>query len=230
MRLIKLTIILSILVLQSCSSVSPRAVPAEKHKGTVATTHSIREPIKWTNRYNRFMSGRNYIKIRIKNSSDNEATNFIVDNYDFASFLAKESGLSTDRKNRFLDYDAFWKFIRNDYVDYMLENEGKLLDVNLNDFKRWISETHSGKRGINEIYLNYNIMKYEHPLTFKELGVKSKEELIKKFFDDKGWLKAEYDDYNPSFIAALMELGLFVGRGDLVPILFIVELESIGLD
>ena len=175
---------------------------------------------KETNRYKIFITGANYIKITVKDVGTRKVSNMIVDNTDFASFLTSEHYLMTDELGRPVDY-----------ADYMEKNEGKIIEINLNNFEKWVSKKRFGKEKVNKEYLQNYILIFEQPLTFEQLGVKKENELIEKYFDfnritSVGKLKKEYEEKkeiskNPAFIAMLIDLGYIVGRGCYDPILFI---------
>lgn len=176
-------------------------------------------------RYSFFPSGASYIKIRIKDVTTMKNINMIVENIDFASYLASERGLKTDKLGRFLDNDSFIKFREKDYVDYMVKNHDKRLEINLDSFQRIIGKCHFGKEKAGKKYLENFI--FDAPMSFKQLGVKNERELIDKYFDSNksfGQIRNEYHkrySLNPSFIAFLIDLGYLVYQTDLVPTLII---------
>lgn len=177
-------------------------------------------------KYKNISSSPSFIKIRFKNEETGEIINMIVENQDMATYLAIKHGLKTDNLGRFKDTKAYENFIKKDYITYMVVNEGKVLDIDFNDFKKIISRARFGNETATEKYLNSHI--FLEPMTFQELNVNSEEQFIKEFFDfgsnkNYGILKQGYKQFNsnPAFIALLIDLGYDVGRGDIVPILFI---------
>lgn len=185
-------------------------------------------------RYKIFVSGANYIKVRVKDSATGVILNIVIDNEDFAAFLAVTRGLKVDEMGRFVDNNAYLKFRAGDYFDYMTKNEGKVVEITLANLEKSVSKLHFGKEKVPKEYLRNYILIFDQPLTFEQLGVKTEKELIGKYFDfdtstGVGKLKEVYytnhkrNEYslNPSFIATLLDLGLIVGQTDIIPILFI---------
>ena len=181
---------------------------------------------KETDRYKIFITGANYIKITVKDTVTGKILNMIVDNTDFASFIASERGLRTDKVRRFIDNEAYVKFRDKEYVEYMRENEGKISEINLNNFEKFIGigKEKAGKKAVEGCI-------FDQPMTLDQLGVRNESELIEKYFtfneeSGEGKLKKEYEEKkeiskNPAFIAMLIDLGYIVGRGCYDPILFI---------
>lgn len=178
-------------------------------------------------RYRNISTAPSFIKIKFKKRETGEILNIIIENEDMASYLAFKQGLKTDNLGRFKDIEAYKKFIEDYYVAYMVENEGKLLDIDFNDFKKFIGKTRFGNEKAAGKYLDSRI--FINPLTLQELNVNNENEFIKEYFDfdsNKGYGTLKKDYYkqfnsNPAFIALLIDLGYNVGRGDIAPILFI---------
>lgn len=174
-------------------------------------------------KYRNISTAPSYIKIKFKDPGSDEVFNMIVENTDMVFYLANKRGLEMIQK----DSEAFKKFAESDYVNYMVENEGKLLDFDIDDFISFVSKSRFGNRKSAETYLKSLI--FGAPLTLKQLNVNNEKELIEKYFvfnSDKsqGSLKEEYNSQyslNPAFIALLVDLGYNVGRGDVFPILYI---------
>lgn len=187
---------------------------------------TMKETSRKEEKYKNISSSPSFIKIRFKNEETGEIINMIVENQDMATYLAIKRGLKTDNLGRFKDMEAYKNFVENDYIIYMVANEGKVLDIDFNDFKKIISRVRFGNEKATEKYLNSRI--FVEPMTFQELNVNNEEHFIKEYFDfdsNKGYgtLDQNYKQFNsnPAFIALLIDLGYDVGRGDIVPILFI---------
>lgn len=182
-------------------------------------------------RYKNISTAPSYIKIKFKSSETGEILNMIIENEDMASYLANKQGLEMDKFGRFKDMEAYKNFIETFYIDYMKKNENKVLDIDINDFKKFVSRIRFGDEKTGEKHLNSLI--FSTPFSLKDLGVADKNELIEKYFNfgskgTQGTLKNEYyKEYgsNPAFIALLIDLGFYVGRGDIVPILFVNKME-----
>lgn len=224
-RVVKITVVTFILLTYSIVCYSEEINKGVKINNMISNKKIRKE----TNRYKIFITGANYIKITVKNTMTGKILNMIVDNTDFASFIASEYGLKTDKVRRFIDNEAYVKFRDKEYVEYMRENEGKVLEININNFEKFIGfgKQKAGKKVIEGFI-------FEQPITFEQLGVNKEDELVEKYFDfnketGTGKIKAEYEkeiSKRPAFIALLIDLNYIVGRGDYDPFLFIIKIDT----
>ncbi len=183
--------------------------------------------LKMKSKYTKFSSASNYIKLLLKDEKEHEVFNIIVDNADFAGYMAEKDGLKVLGRMEANDQQQFKEFIEEKYVSYMLKNEGKMVSIDFKDFIKFIAKKKFGdERQVSEFLKSFI---YEKPSRLEDLNVRTEEELIKKYFDFNketlsGNIKNEhiknYND-NPAFIALLLEFGYEVYRGDVVPTLFI---------
>lgn len=177
--------------------------------------------------YKNISTAPSYVKIKFKSLKTEKILNMIVENGHLASYLANKNGLKMDKLGRFKDMKAYLKFIETDYVRYMIENEGKVLDIDIDNFKKFVGKTCFGEEKAAEKYLNTFI--FIESLNLNDLNVNNEKELIDKYLDfdserGSGTIKKEYYrqySSNPAFIALLMDLGYNVGRGDIIPTLWI---------
>ena len=162
---------------------------------------------------NSLTSMSSFIKLKIKDVKTGKLINLVIENILFADYLATEQGMIRDRAGRFKDSEASIKFKKNTYVDFMLKNDDKPIEINLERFKTFIG---------NE-YLRTHV--FTTSLSLQQLNVIDEKEFITKYFDFKcsegeGILKGKYyNEYgnNPLFIALLIELGYDVLSGDISP-------------
>ena len=167
--------------------------------------------------YSNLETGAIFIKVKMRDTATNQTVNIIVENYEFAAFLAIQKGLKIDKFHKFIDKAAFNKFVKEEYVDWMLKNEGKTLEIDLGTFKKYIAES------LGE---NASAMFYENTYTYEQLGVENEQELVEKYFDyDSKICSGKFKQKNgkkqnqeklsyPAFIATFIDLGYTVGWED----------------
>jgi hypothetical protein len=183
------------------------------------TMSSIEKSVNSIDRYKNISTAPAAIKLQLKDIATGEKINVVIGNDDLSGFLIAEKIVK--------DYE--------DYVNYMIKNEGAPLEINIDNLKKALGRRWShGKVSLSEEYFK-EYVSFEEPMTFEELGVKDEQELLKKFFDfdyakGTGVLKVEYyEKYtrNPAFIALLIDLGYYVTWGDIAPVLNISTTASI---
>lgn len=112
-----------------------------------------------------------------------------------------------------------------DYINFMTINGKQPLKIDLNAFKKRLGKRWcQGKAALGEKYFSEHVI-FKAPMTFKQLNVKGKDDLLIFYFDfnnkkGHGTLKNEYSEKytrNPAFIALLIDLGYDVVWGDYVP-------------
>jgi hypothetical protein len=201
-------------------------------KGGSAANMGMYKQSYQVNRYSIFMTGANFIKIRVRDIATGKLLSMIVDNNDLASFLASERGLETDNFGRFVDSKAYINFREGEYVTQMTRNEGRVIEISLPNFEKFIAKSALGEKArkdVKEYIYEHHILIFEKPLTFEELNVRNEAELLDKYFELNAStkilvLKPTYlEEYNlnASFIALLIDLGYLVGHMDVAPVLFI---------
>ncbi|MBM2834875.1 MAG: hypothetical protein HW406_2036 [Candidatus Brocadiaceae bacterium] len=170
---------------------------------------TIKKSVKNIDRYKNVSTSPSAIKIQLKDTKMCQTKDVVVRNDDLFDFLIEE------------------KLIKNleDYIEYLIRSESKPIEINLSNFenvlgKRWCR----GKSSLGKKYFNEHVS-FEVPMTFRQLGIKSEEELLEKYFDfnypkGSGSLKSEYyEKYTrePAFTALLIDLGYDVVWGDPFP-------------
>ncbi len=164
--------------------------------------------------YRNTSTAPSFVKIKINDARSKKILNMVVENDRLAGFMASEHRVPEEN---------LAKFYECDYVEWMLKNHDKPLDLDIEKFENYLAETTFGSKSVTKEYLRKAI--FEAPMTFHELQVQSEEELIEKYFSfdrnkNIGNPKPGFAGaYDPRFIALLIDLGYVVSRGDLVPIL-----------
>lgn len=166
--------------------------------------------VKNEDRYKNLSTAQSCITVTLKDADTGKSLKIIIGNEQFARLLAKQRGVSVGKMQVKSNQEAYLHFLNEQYVPYMLENEGKVIDLGMN---------------LQQIKKSTPSLIYKIPLTFEQLNVSSEQELIEKFFDfniakESGTLKGiYYEKYtrDPSFIALLLSLGYDVVWGDYVP-------------
>lgn len=157
-------------------------------------------------RYRNLSTAQSCIKVVLIDTKTGQNTNAIFGNEEFARLLAEKRGLLIDKQGRFEDQKAYIRFLNEDYANYMIKNDGKVIDAGI-DIKKYNS-----------------ILTFSRPMTLEELNIKDEGELLKKYFDfdykkGSGMLKGKYyEKYtrDPAFIALLIDLGYDAVWGDYV--------------
>jgi hypothetical protein len=200
-----------------------QAVPDVMSETRSVDSNSPRALPRGINNYKNLAS---HIEIQVKDSVTGRASHMVLPNKDFAFFLASERGLATDKLGRFADNAALRRFLETDYVDYMVRNDGKPLEINLGNFENFYGRSHYGSEQAGKKHVQGFI--FSQPMTFDQLGVRSEKELIARMFEfnretGRGVLKGPFGKYSSeaAFLAMLIELGYEVEFGDVVPILYI---------
>ena len=170
---------------------------------------TIIKSVRNVDRYKNISTSPSAIKIQLKDTKIGQTIDVVVRNDDLFVFLIEE------------------KMVKNpeDYIKFLISSESKPLEINLSNFKKILGKRWCrGKSSLGEKYFKEHVS-FEVPMTFGQLGIKSEEELLEKYFDfnyakDSGCLKSEYyEKYTrePAFIALLIDLGYDVVWGDYVP-------------
>lgn len=209
------TIVITIVFVFYCTLSDSAEIPVNK-KG--ADMETIKKTVGNIDRYKNNSTAPSAIKIQLKDKKTGQITNAVVRNDDFASFLEREQGLSL-----------------KDYVDYMVRNDGKPLEIDLAKFKKSLGKRWLGKASLGEKYFR-EYVNFETPMNFGQLNLASEEQFIQKYFDfnytkGSGSLKKEYyEKYtrNPAFIALLIDLGYDASWGCIAPVLIISTTPSIN--
>ena len=169
-------------------------------------------------RYKNSSTAQSCIKVILLDHKTGDTVNAIFGNEEFARLIAKKYGLLIDKKGRLKDQKAYIQFLNKEYLEYMLKNGDKPIDIDMD-----IEKLKKSSKYI-----------FDRPVTFEQLNINSEQELLEKYFDfdyikGKGTLKVEYyEKYtrNPSFIALLIDLGYYVTWGDIAPVLTISTTAS----
>jgi hypothetical protein len=177
-----------------------------EEKGETTAMQIPEEGYKRPERYSNISSAPSYIKVSLRDVNTNKLFKMIARNDDLASFFAEEKRVPL-----------------NMYADFMTQNEGKILDIDMPKFEKFIGRIRFGDESRGKTYLSDLV--FEKAMSFEQLGVESEKELIEKYFDydyttGLGVLKAEYyQKYttDPAFIVLLIELNYDAFQGDIVP-------------
>lgn len=164
--------------------------------------------------YRNVSTAPSYIKLQIKDVRTDTISVMVLENLVFARFLAHERGI---KKEKIAD------FFGREYVEFMLKNAEKPIDVDMGKFADFLAINRVGSKSAAAKYLKS--ISYGEPMSLQKLGVRTEDELIEKYFqfDRKtciGTLKPGFTEANePRFIGLLIDMGYVVGRGDIAPIL-----------
>lgn len=167
-----------------------------------------------TEMYRRVSTAPSYIRIKVNDAESGRVWTMILENTDFAGFLARERGIKES---------DLVKFYNQEYVEYMLQNAENPMNVDVGKFEEFLAHTRFGSKAAAKKHLQSN--SYQESMTLQELGVQNGDELVEKYFVfDKqthiGSLKPGFAEANePTFIGLLIDLGYVVSRGDIAPIL-----------
>lgn len=168
--------------------------------------------------YSNVSTASSYIKIRVSDLNSKKIVNMVVENAEFARFMASKYEVPKESLER---------FYKHDYIELMLKSDGELLDLDIEKFENYLAKIKFGSKSVAKKYLKE--ASFGVPMTFRELGVISEDDLITKyFFFDKdknmGSPKPGFSgSHDPRFIALLIDLGYVVSRGDIAPILRIYK-------
>lgn len=180
------------------------------------------------NRLTNITSSPSYIKFKLKDYETGQIINVLLENSELAYYLA---GARYDKDGRISLPNNFDSFIENEYIPFLVKNEGGTKELSISDFpKNSAVKIQYDEKSIKE-FLNQYV--YPRALTLGELKVNSEEELINTYFTfnektNYGYLKKEYINKfnsNAAFISLLLDLNYDVGRMDISPILYIRKIE-----
>lgn len=216
-KIIKLLVLLllSLTLLKDVTAfeLQPKRIDGDCNKGIVI--ESIPEKnVRDIDRYKNFSTAPSAIKVKFKDEKTGKVLNAIIGSDDLYYFIYKDKGIVK----------------KEDYLQYIEENTNKPLEVNLETLEKIFK---TGKSNRSRDYYEKNIF-FDVPLTFEQLGVKNEIELLNKYFcmsETFGGLKGKYDkqyNFNPAFIALLIDLGYEVVWGCYRPVLGITTYSFIS--
>ena len=171
--------------------------------------------------YRNFTTGPCYIHVRLRENSSGDVFNVIIENPDFALFLANLRGY---------DCGQIQGFLENEYPADMVALEGEIFpDASVEDI---VVHLQRGHWSMDSAYSRFQTLTIDAPLALEQLGVSDESELLTGFFDyhpskDGYFPVGEFFTPKPgvlkdyavfpfdlSFVVLLMDLGYGVCRGD----------------